>query len=174
MEPSTKRTLIILGAILVILIVVFVIAVAHDSDGGGGPQVSSATLTRWKKKLFGAPEPPGPGQIHGCTSGLGTFTMTACVLTISPADTRSRSLIVEIAGKAEMVIATDADGRKLKLRSRFNDPEASKPTRSVKVSIGKDGLQIPMRCCLSPKDGGPDAGCVPPLNTTCQVTLKKE
>jgi hypothetical protein len=174
MEPSSKRMLIILGAILVILIIVFVFALAHDSSGGGGPQVSAKGRASWKQRLFGAPEPPGPGQIHGCTSALGTFTMTACVLTISPADTRSRSLVIETTGRAEMVITTDADGRKLKTRSRFNDPEASKPTKSVKVSIGKDGLLIPMRCCLSPRDAGADAGCAPPPNTTCQVTLKKE
>lgn len=145
MDPSTKRILIILGIVVVVVVALFILAVAYTPAGEG--RTSGCTPDRreaWRERLLGT-KPVGPGQLRGCTTSLGKFSVPQgqnCFLTIAKADARSRRLVIESAQTIRLFVHTDADGRKMRMKS---DPKSDKPTE---ISIGKEGQLIEFHCLV--------------------------
>jgi hypothetical protein len=147
MDPSTKRILIILGIVVVIVVALFIVAVAYTPAGdrpGSSSGCSQDRRKEWQARLFGS-KPVGVGQLRGCKTSLGPFPLSqgqTCRLTIAKADTRSRKLVIESAQLIQLSFKTDADGRKLEMKSK---PKGGKPTE---ISISKDGQEIDFQCLV--------------------------
>lgn len=151
MDSSTKRTLLILGVIVLVLVALFVVAVvaaAHD----GEPSGCSAERRRALRDRWLGSGSVKPGDLRGCTTSLGSFVVNGvCVLSIAPSDARSRRLVIESPVAMTLDITTDADGRKLTMH-----PEL-KPNKPTEISFGKDKQSIVFHC---------------PSPSGCKVTLK--
>jgi hypothetical protein len=141
MDHSTARQLTILGIAVVVLLALFVVSVVHSPDDSSpGSGCSSSQRDSWlARKLRG--DPVAPGQLSGCTTVLGPFTINgACMLSVAAADARSRQLIVEALDAMELKLVTSADGRSITMR------EVLKPGENRSISIGKDGQSVWFRC----------------------------
>jgi hypothetical protein len=150
MDDSTRRTLTILATFAVVLIALFVFSV------GFRPGCSCGRREDWQARLL-RPKPVAPGQLSGCTTKLGTSTVTGmCKLKIAAADVRSRRLVIESNDRIQIIRVMDADGRDITTKAELNKPGAKKPIESTELSIGKEGATLDLVC----------------LSADCRVTLK--
>ncbi|HWU86816.1 MAG TPA: hypothetical protein VN253_06060 [Kofleriaceae bacterium] len=82
-----------------------------------------------------------PGQLGGCTTVLGRFTIHgSCELKIAAAETRSRRLSIEALDAIELRLVMDADGREITTRAKI---EAGK---KKDIFVGKDGQSLALSC----------------------------
>jgi hypothetical protein len=153
MDPSTKRVLIILGVVILLLFALFILAAAFAPPGNASSGCTGDRRKQWRARLLGS-ESVGAGQLRGCTTTLGPFSLPQgqlCILRIAEADARSRQLVVETSQKMELLVHTNADGRKLTMKA---EPKSGKPTE---ISFGKEEQRIDFIC----RDASP-----------CQVRLR--
>jgi hypothetical protein len=141
MDRSTRRTLILLGIVVVVLLALFVMAAAHNPDDTSpGSGCSFSQRESWRARLL-RPEPVAPGQLGGCTTVPGPFIIHGtCELRVAAADARSRQLVIETLDAIELRLDTSADGRSITLRDEL------KPDESRSISIAKDGQIVRFRC----------------------------
>jgi hypothetical protein len=141
MEKSHRRALIFLVVLAAVLVALFVASVARrPDDRGPGGGCSPGEREAWQARLLRA-QPVGPGQLAGCTTAPGVFTISgACALQIAAADARSRRLVVEALDPLELRRVTDADGRRIAMRVELE------PGKDTQIFVGKDGDTVGLRC----------------------------
>ncbi len=141
MERRTKRPLIILGIFVLVLLALFVASVVYrPDDRGAGSGCSPGRRETWRARLLRS-EPVAPGQLGGCTTAPGPFTIAGgCELKIAAADARSRRLVVEAIDRVEVRRVTDADGRRITMRAELE------PGKSTQIFVGKGGETVGLRC----------------------------
>ena len=127
------------------LLTLFVVSVAYRPDEGGpGSGCSSGQRDAWRARLLPS-TPVGQGQLGGCTTALGPFSIAgACTLTIAAADARSRQLGVEAIDPVKLIIITEADGRRITMQPELKQGERKQ------IFVGKDQKTIVFRCLTGP------------------------
>jgi hypothetical protein len=133
--------MITLGIVVVVLLALFVVSVVHSPDDNSpGSGCSSRQRDTWRECVLRS-NPVAPGQLGGCTTVLGRFTITgACELKVAADDARSRQLTVEALDAMELHLVTNADGRPMTMRVELKHGETKQ------IFVGKDGQTIRFRC----------------------------
>jgi hypothetical protein len=169
MDPSTKRILIILGVIIVVVIGLFILALAYTPPGGGKESGCGPERREALRKRFLGSQRVMARELQGCGSGQGKLVIpgapAACELRIAASDARSRQLVLETSQVIEFKTTTDADGRKIEMKSEL------KTTEPTEISIGKDAQTITFSCCKVRNP--PQNACVPlDAGLSCQAVLR--
>ncbi len=141
MEKSTQRWLIVLGIFVVVLLALFVASVVYrpDDRGPGGGCSPSQRETLQARLL--RPTPVAPGDLRGCTTAPGAFTIPgSCALQIAAADAWSRRLVVAAIDPVEIRRITNADGRRIAMRLELE------PGKDTQIFVGKEGETVALRC----------------------------
>jgi hypothetical protein len=131
----------ILGLVVVVLLALFVVSAAHKpGDGGPGSGCSPVKRDTWRARLL-PPTPVTRGQLSGCTTTLGAFTIAEqCTLEIAAADARSRQLVVKAIDPLKLTIITNADGRTITMQPKLERDQ------KAQIFVGKDRKKIVFHC----------------------------
>ncbi len=141
MERATNRSLIVLAIFVVVLLALFVASLVYrPDDRGPGGGCSPGQRETLQARLL-RPTPVAPGDLRGCTTAPGAFTIAgSCALEIAAADARSRRLVVAAIDPVEIRRVTNADGRRIAMRLELD------PGKDTQIFVGKEGETVALRC----------------------------